>query len=124
MGITIKKIKQVTADHFGISLVELDGVRRSRHIVRPRQIAMHCAVQLTRHSLPTIAEHFGKRDHTTVMHANKVIQERMDRDDEFEEIVDHLRQSVLNPPKYEFTARYSKHGYPLDQFHTCRMAAE
>lgn len=75
MTITIQQIKKVTADFFGITLVEIDGARRSRHIVRPRQIAMHCAVQLTRHSLPTIASHFGNRDHTTVMHANTKVVE-------------------------------------------------
>lgn len=121
---TTETIITTVCDHYGLTKDELVGPLRPRRISRPRQIAMYLAHEMTNLSYPAIGRIFGGRDHTTVMHANKVIQERMDRDDEFEEIVDHLRQSVLNPPKYEFTARYSKHGYPLDQFHTCRMAAE
>lgn len=72
--ITISSIQQEVCKFYGIGMSELTGSKRSQNIVLPRQIAMYLARELTDLSLPVIGEHFGGRDHTTVMHANAKIQ--------------------------------------------------
>lgn len=121
---TTETIITTVCDHYGLTKGELVGPKTERRISGPRDAAILLIRELTNQSYPAIGHIFGKRDHTTIMAARKRAQDRVDYDDEFEALIDHLRQSVLNPPKYEFTPRYSRHGYPLDRFHTCRMAAE
>ena len=62
-----------TANYFGITLEQLSSTDRSHTVVEARQIAMYLCRELTDLSLPKIGQHFGGRDHTTVMHANKKI---------------------------------------------------
>jgi len=66
-----------TAEYYGITIDELTGTSRSRVYVTARQIAMYLCRQLTDLSLPKIGEHFGGKDHTTVMYAVKKIEEQM-----------------------------------------------
>lgn len=73
--VTIDNIQKVTAEYYKIKLSDLTSKRRTRSIARPRQIAMVLAKEMTSHSLPEIGEAFGGRDHTTVMHACKRINE-------------------------------------------------
>ncbi len=73
--VTIENIQKTVADHYKIKVSDLLSKRRSRSIARPRQIAMALAKQLTTHSLPEIGEAFGGRDHTTVIHACRKIEE-------------------------------------------------
>jgi chromosomal replication initiator protein len=73
--VTIENIQKTVADYFKIRVAELLSKRRSRSIARPRQVAMALAKELTSHSLPEIGDAFGGRDHTTVMHACRVIKE-------------------------------------------------
>ena len=73
--ITIENIQKVVADYFKIRLVDLGSKQRHRSIVRPRQIAMALARELTNRSLPEIGAAFGDRDHTTVMYACRKIDE-------------------------------------------------
>ncbi|MFZ2004014.1 MAG: chromosomal replication initiator protein DnaA [Stellaceae bacterium] len=73
--ITIDEIQRRVADHFNIKLGEMTSSRRARMVARPRQVAMYLAKQLTQRSLPEIGKRFGGRDHTTVMHAVKKIEE-------------------------------------------------
>lgn len=77
--ITIDEIQNKTAEYFKIRLADLRSSRRDRNIARPRQIAMYLAKQLTVRSLPDIGRKFG-RDHTTVMHAVKTIENLMQTD--------------------------------------------
>lgn len=70
---TIKNIQETVAEYYKIRLSDLSAKGRSRSIVRPRQMAMMLAKELTNHSLPEIGEAFGGRDHTTVIHACKKI---------------------------------------------------
>ena len=73
--ITIVEIQMATAEHYGMKQADLISERRNRAIARPRQAAMWLAKQLTTRSLPDIGRRFGGRDHTTVLHAVRRIEE-------------------------------------------------
>ena len=73
-AVTILNIQQVTANYFTVRLKDLLSESRVRSLVRPRQIAMALAKELTDHSMPEIGEAFGGRDHTTVLHACRTIR--------------------------------------------------
>jgi chromosomal replication initiator protein len=73
--VTVDDIQKATADHFGLKQADLISERRNRAIARPRQAAMWLAKQLTTRSLPDIGRRFGGRDHTTVLHAVRRIEE-------------------------------------------------
>jgi len=73
--ITLENIQKITAEYFNIRVSDLHSKRRSRSITRPRQLAMSIAKELTKNSLPEIGESFGGRDHSTVIHACKKIEE-------------------------------------------------
>lgn len=72
--VTIENIQKTVAEYYKIRVADLLSKRRSRSIARPRQMAMALAKDLTTHSLPEIGDAFGGRDHTTVMHACRVIK--------------------------------------------------
>lgn len=78
--VTIENIQKTVAEYFKIRLADLSGKSRSRSIARPRQIAMSIAKELTTKSLPEIGQAFGGRDHTTVLHACRKINELKDTD--------------------------------------------
>ena len=73
--ITIENIQKTVVDYYKIRLADLLSKKRTRSIVRPRQIAMALCKELTNHSLPEIGDAFGGRDHTTVLHACRKIVE-------------------------------------------------
>ena len=81
---SISEIQQVTANYYGIKVVDLMSVRRERKIARPRQLAMYLAKTMTPLSLPDIGTQFG-RDHTTIIHAVKTIENLLSRDAQLEE---------------------------------------
>ncbi|HET7560666.1 MAG TPA: helix-turn-helix domain-containing protein, partial [Limnochordia bacterium] len=78
--ITIARIQDVVADHYGIRPTEMKARKRTRAIAFPRQVAMYLARELTDASLPKIGEEFGGRDHSTVVHAHNKISEDLTRD--------------------------------------------
>jgi chromosomal replication initiator protein len=78
--ITVDDIQKATADHFGLKQADLLSERRTRSVARPRQAAMWLAKQLTVRSLPDIGRRFGGRDHTTVLHAVRRIEELKQND--------------------------------------------
>ena len=78
--VTIDEIQRQVADFYNLRLSEMLSQRRSRNIVRPRQVAMHLAKKLTARSLPEIGRKFGGRDHTTVMHADRTIESLAQKD--------------------------------------------
>ncbi len=92
--ITIEEIQKRVAEHFNIKLAEMSSARRSRQVARPRQIAMYLSKQLTSRSLPEIGRKFGGRDHTTVMHAVKKVEELKGADQGFAEDVELLRRML------------------------------
>lgn len=73
--VTIENIQKTVAEYYKIRVADLLSKRRNRSITRPRQLAMTLAKELTNHSLPEIGDSFGGRDHTTVLHACKKMEE-------------------------------------------------
>ncbi|MEZ5541163.1 MAG: chromosomal replication initiator protein DnaA [Pseudomonadota bacterium] len=88
--VTISNIQKVVVEYYKIRLADLSSARRSRTITRPRQIAMALAKELTTHSLPEIGEAFGGRDHTTVLHACRKVQELRATDSRINEDYNNL----------------------------------
>ena len=73
--VTIENIQKITAEYYKIRVADLLSKRRNRSVTRPRQVAMTITKELTNHSLPEIGDAFGGRDHTTVIHAYRKINE-------------------------------------------------
>jgi chromosomal replication initiator protein len=94
--VTIDEIQRRVAEHFNIRLGEMTSDRRARAVARPRQVAMYLAKQLTTRSLPEIGRKFGGRDHTTVMHAVRKIEELKGTDPALAEDVELLRRMLQN----------------------------
>ncbi|MCP5405571.1 MAG: chromosomal replication initiator protein DnaA [Pseudomonadaceae bacterium] len=84
---TVDDIQKAVADYFKIRVADMHSPRRSRHVARPRQVAMYLCKQLTNKSFPDIGRAFGGKDHTTVMHGVKAIQSLMESDGELAEHV-------------------------------------
>ena len=93
--ITIETIQKKVAEHFDIRLADMASKRRPYHIAFPRQIAMFLARQLTESSLNTIGESFGGRDHGTVLHACRLVQDRMQVDSQVRQTVTYLEKQLL-----------------------------
>ena len=92
--ITVDEIQKVTSDHFSLKQADLLSERRTRSIARPRQIAMYLCKQLTTRSYPDIGRRFGGRDHTTVLHAVKKIDELMGTDEQIARDVEALTRKL------------------------------
>jgi chromosomal replication initiator protein len=92
--VTIEEIQKRVSEHFNIRIADMHSARRARAVARPRQVAMYLAKQLTSRSLPEIGRKFGGRDHTTVMHAVKKVEELRQADSAFCEDVDLLRRML------------------------------
>jgi chromosomal replication initiator protein len=92
--VTIEEIQKRVAEHFNIRIADMHSARRARAVARPRQVAMYLSKQLTSRSLPEIGRKFGGRDHTTVMHAVKKVEELRQSDTSFCEDVDLLRRML------------------------------
>lgn len=94
--VTIDNIQKMTAEYFKIKLSDLLSQRRTRSLARPRQIAMLLAKELTNHSLPEIANAFGGRDHTTVLHACRKMKDLMAEDTSIAEDYRNLLRILTN----------------------------
>jgi chromosomal replication initiator protein len=88
--ITIDEIQKKVVEHYNIKLSDMHSPRRSRSVARPRQVAMYLAKSITTRSLPEIGRKFGGRDHTTVIHAIKTIEEIMVNDPSLAEDIELL----------------------------------
>ena len=82
--LTIDEIQRKVAEYYGLKVADLLSERRAREVARPRQIAMYLAKKMTPRSLPEIGRRFGKRDHTTVMHAVKRVEQLRGQDREID----------------------------------------
>ncbi len=91
--LTIDNIIQKVSEHYAVRVSDLNSKQRSRSLVRPRQIAMALAKELTQHSLPEIGRAFGK-DHTTVLHAHKKVRELRDADEKLRDDYDALLKQL------------------------------
>ncbi len=92
--ITIDEIQRKVAEHYNIRLADMHSARRSRNVARPRQVAMFLAKQLTARSLPEIGRKFGGRDHTTVMHAVRKVEELVGEDVSFAQDVEVIKRAL------------------------------
>ncbi len=92
--VTIEEIQRKVAEHYNIRLSDLIGPKRFRALARPRQVAMYLSKQLTTRSLPEIGRRFGNRDHTTVMHGVRRIEELKEKDSQIAEDLELLRRSL------------------------------
>ncbi|HAD86873.1 MAG TPA: chromosomal replication initiator protein DnaA [Rhodospirillaceae bacterium] len=92
--VTIEEIQKRVSTHFNIRVSDMHSARRARSVARPRQVAMYLSKQLTSRSLPEIGRKFGGRDHTTVMHAVKKVEELREQDTSFNEDVELLRRML------------------------------
>lgn len=90
--VSIDDIQRKVAEHYNIRLADLIGPKRARNVARPRQIAMYLAKQMTSRSLPEIGRRFGGRDHTTIMHGVRKIDELMVEDTSLAEDVAVLKR--------------------------------
>jgi chromosomal replication initiator protein len=92
--ITIEEIQKKVAEYYNVKVSDMHSARRSVTVARPRQMAMYLAKQLTTRSLPEIGRKFGGKDHTTVMHAVKRIEELSMRDNELREDIGRLKRMM------------------------------
>ncbi|MBT4999839.1 MAG: chromosomal replication initiator protein DnaA [Tateyamaria sp.] len=92
--ITVEEIQRRVSEHYNIRLSDMVGPKRLRSYARPRQVAMYLCKHLTSRSLPDIGRRFGGRDHTTVMHGVKRIEELKLQDGQIAEDLELLRRSL------------------------------
>jgi len=92
--IGIEEIQKAVAEYYDLRLNELLSPRRSRNIARPRQVAMYLCKQLTQRSLPEIGRKFNGRDHTTVMHAVRKIEDLRHADSTLDEDINRLARKL------------------------------
>ncbi|KFN50736.1 chromosomal replication initiator protein DnaA [Arenimonas composti] len=93
-AVSISNIQKTVADYYQLRIQDLLSKRRTRSLARPRQMAMALSKELTEHSLPEIGDAFGGRDHTTVMHACKVMRELRETDGRLREDWDKLLRKL------------------------------
>jgi chromosomal replication initiator protein len=89
-AVTIEQIQRRVADHFDIRLADMTSKRRPANIAFPRQVAMYLSRELTKSSLNEIGEAFGGRDHGTVLHAHRLVQEKIKKDEKTRQTVSFL----------------------------------
>ncbi|SMH42457.1 chromosomal replication initiator protein DnaA [Maritimibacter sp. HL-12] len=92
--VTVEEIQRKVAEHFNIRMSDMIGPKRQRSIARPRQVAMYLSKSLTTRSLPDIGRRFGGRDHTTVMHGVRRIEELKVSDTQLAEDLELLRRAL------------------------------
>ena len=92
--ITIEKIQKKVVENYNLRLSDMVSKRRPANIAFPRQIAMYLSRILTNHSLQEIGESFGGRDHGTVIHACKAVENMMDQDENVRRTVDYLSKQL------------------------------
>lgn len=92
--LTLELIQKTVADYYKLKVADMYSKKRSRIVARPRQIAMWLARELTQHSLPEIGEAFGGRDHTTVLHACRTINDLRNKDTQISNDIHVLMQTI------------------------------
>ena len=93
--VTIDLIQTIVCKYFKISKNEMLSSRRSRYLVRPRQIAIYLTKILTSKSLPEIGREFSNRDHTTIIHSVKTIEKLKENDLEMTNNINNLKNQIL-----------------------------
>lgn len=94
--LSIDQIQHIVAEHYKVKITDLKSKRRNQSIVLPRQVAMYLCRKLTERSLPEIGKNFGGKDHTTVIHACKNIDAKINNSQELANTVQQLKEKVLS----------------------------
>ena len=94
-SISIEVIQKKVAEHYDIRLADMTSKRRPENIAFPRQVAMFLSRQMTESSLSTIGEAFGGRDHGTVLHACRLVKDRMEVDSNVRQVVSYLEKQLM-----------------------------
>jgi len=94
-SISIEVIQKKVAEHFDLRVGDMASKRRPEHIAFPRQIAMFLARSMTESSLTGIGEAFGGRDHGTVLHACRLVKDRMEVDANVRQVVHYLEKQLM-----------------------------
>jgi chromosomal replication initiator protein len=95
VNITVDDIKKAVANHFNIKVTEIISKRRTKNLSFPRHIAMYLCRKHTTASYPEIGEHFGGRDHSSVIHAASVVSSKLSTDGKVREIIENLEKAIL-----------------------------
>ncbi len=94
-SVTVDRVQRVVATHYDLRVSDLTGPRRPKNIAEARQIAMYLTRHMVKLPLIQIGDEFGGRDHGTVIHACKVVTQRISKADEFRQTIDHLTSKIL-----------------------------
>lgn len=92
--VTVEEIQRKVSEHYNIRLSDMIGPKRVRNYARPRQMAMYLAKHMTNRSLPEIGRRFGGRDHTTIMHGVRKIEELKSLDSQIADDIELLRRAL------------------------------
>ena len=92
--VTVDNIQKTVADYYKIKVADILSKRRSRSVARPRQVAMALAKELTNHSLPELGNACGGRDHTTVLHACRKIEQLREESHDIKEDYKNLIRTL------------------------------
>ncbi len=93
-SVNIDTIQKRVAEHFDVRIADMTSKRRPKNIAFPRQIAMYIARELTKSSLMEIGDAFGGRDHGTVLHAHRLVKERITTDEKIRQVVKFLQDQL------------------------------
>jgi len=94
-SINVEAIQKKVAEHYDIRLADMTSKRRPENIAFPRQVAMYLTRQMTENSLSAIGEAFGGRDHGTVLHACRLVKDRMEVDSQVRQVVHYLEKQLM-----------------------------
>nr|MBC8413811.1 chromosomal replication initiator protein DnaA [bacterium] len=87
-------IQKVVCEYYGLKVQDIKAKKRTRDIAFPRQVAMYLGKALTDSSLSDIGKHFGGKDHSTVIHACKLIEAKRKSDEDFDSKIEHLTKKI------------------------------
>jgi chromosomal replication initiator protein len=90
--ITIEEIQKQVANYYNVRIQDMKSKIRKRNIAYPRQVAMYISKELTKMSMPEIADKFDKKDHTTILYAHRKIQQERNQDQDFDDEINRLIQ--------------------------------
>jgi chromosomal replication initiator protein len=96
-SLTPKKVLGVVAQYYDVTLDDLVGISRKKHLVTPRQVAMYLMREELKASFPTIGQELGGRDHTTAMHACLKVAQDLAGSEKTQQDIHNLKQQIHNP---------------------------
>ena len=96
VNVTVDDIKKAVATHFNIKVSEIISKRRTKNLSFPRHIAMYLCRKHTTASYPEIGEHFGGRDHSSVIHAASVVSSKLSTDEKVREFIEEIEKAILS----------------------------